>query len=243
MTRRRKDGMPWGGRWDGWDHDEVALLRDLGGTLPLPAILERVNAIALRPRTLAAARIKARKLGLSLAWHRSQRETARLFGVDDHVVADWIARGWLRATPWRRMGPHVVVNVADADLEAFIRAHSAQVDPARMQPGRWRALAEVEHRRDPWLSLDALARALGFAGRGSLARWRAAGLISSVRLIGRRGRGGRMPHRVRASEVPRIREAIDRALADRGPSRQAQAASIARQRWAGRTVMAEAAAA
>lgn len=219
------------GPYHSWTPEEEALLRAYGGVEPLPAIVERINAIAVRPRTEAGVSIRAKELGVSVQWQRSMSETARLLGASWFAVRLWIGRGWLQAQPWRRMGRHVLMNISDADLDTFIRAYPWLVDPARMAPGRWRSLAEVERRREPCLTLTEAAKALGYRTAQGLQDWRRRGLVPTVEYIGPASREGRVVPLVRARAIPAIRDAIEAARAESQPLRAAHAATLWRHRW------------
>ncbi|MCA1646790.1 MAG: hypothetical protein LC797_15480 [Chloroflexi bacterium] len=82
-------------------------------------------------------------------------DVERLFGVDGGtVLGRWMASGALRALPRSDRGRAPHRRFRETDVQAFIRAHPWLYDWRRMRAAnRFRSLAEVIHKADPWLTL------------------------------------------------------------------------------------------
>lgn len=209
--RYRKDGQPWGQMWDAWDAMQDARLVALAGTIPPREIVDTMSAEFGIPRTLASIRIRAKRLGVSVAEPGlSMRQMERLFNQDHRVIETWVAQGLLPGRRRPPMGPYPGWSFMLPDVERFIREESWAYDWRKMQLRHpLRALAESISRRDPWCSRDQLARYLGFTTPSSLTRWFDAGLIPHVRRKTRQSTVVQIV--IRASDFPAIKEAIEAA--------------------------------
>jgi predicted site-specific integrase-resolvase len=104
-------------------------------------------------------------------------EVARLCGVSARVPRLWIQRGLLpaRVLP-RQWGRY---RVSPAGLEAFLRAHPEQVQPARMPATRWRGLVEAGLQADPFWPVERVAAYVGRAGV-TIRAWVRRGVLPAV---------------------------------------------------------------
>lgn len=208
MTRYRKDGQPWGAMHDAWNLEQETRLRDLAGTCPVPEIAERLSDEFATPRTVAAVRVRARRLGLSL-WAQgwSLRDVERLFRLHHRaIVRWWVEPGLLPGTRWAGRGPHAGWWFDPDAVERFVREHGYAYDWRRMDPRHPLAgLAQATNRRDPWVTYAETAAYVGIAP-ANLDRWRKRGLVPHQRRP--KGGPGAGLIVVRASALPAIREAI-----------------------------------
>jgi hypothetical protein len=153
---RARAGAEWGRRWDAWLLAEDRRLAQLAPLLEVPQLAaELANEFGI-PRTPQAVRRRAASLGVRvpLRW-MSLADIERLFGVDGGtVLRRWMASGALRVLPRSGRGRAPNWRFRETDVEAFIRAHPWLYDWRRMQAAhRFRSLAEVIHKADPWLTL------------------------------------------------------------------------------------------
>jgi excisionase family DNA binding protein len=145
--------------WNDWQPRHDQRLRELAGTMPLPQIAATLLEEFGIPRTLAALRTRCASLGVSQHPGWTLREVARLCGVHHGTVSRWIREGLLPAAPVQP-GPSVTQWwIRPAALEAFLRAYPERLDWQRMPVSRYRALVEIEWRRDPfWTRLEVQQR-------------------------------------------------------------------------------------
>ena len=153
---RAMAGAAWGRRWDAWLVAEDRRLAQLAPLLEAPQLAVELASEFGIPRTPLAVRHRAAILGVRVPtrW-LSLADIERLFGVDGGtVLRRWLASGALRALPRSGRGRAPHWRFRETDVEAFIRAHPWLYDWRRMQaPSRFRSLAEVVHKADPWLTL------------------------------------------------------------------------------------------
>lgn len=210
--------------WVRWTPDEDAVIRRYAGQEPVQRIVDRLASETGTTRSATSVVQRACNLGLSLYRPgRTTAEVARVFGVGYRTVAWWHLIGALRMADWiggappanRRQRPMRTVD--DAELRRFVASYPWLVDWRRMAPGPPRAYAEVCQRRDPWLPLEAVYRALGLSRR-TVAYWRGRGLVIRMETrpspSGQRGR-----HYVRAADLPAIRAQLAALRAERAPGR------------------------
>jgi hypothetical protein len=173
--------------WHAWLPPHDARLRAWAGVLPADEIAARLTAEFDVPRTPTAVRVRLRRLGLSQQLvHYTAQQVGYLFGVAGKTVtASWVRRGWLVGRQLTAQAGSAWVFTA-ADVEQFIRAHSHAVDWRRMPPSRWRALAEVDWRRDPWLTVPEAAWMSGVAA-STLRNHLAAGWLVGARRFAKGG--------------------------------------------------------
>jgi hypothetical protein len=136
-------------------------LRALAGTLPLPQIAALLFEEFGIPRTLNAIRDRLSHLGVSQHAGLTLREAARLCGVHHGAVGAWIRAGDLPAAP---VQPGPIVTqwwIRPAALETFVRTHPERLDWQRMPVSRYRALVEVEWRRDPFWTRQEIQQRTG----------------------------------------------------------------------------------
>ena len=153
---RAQAGADWGRRWDAWLLAEDRRLAQLAPLLEVPQLVAELASEFGIPRTPQAVRHRAALLGVRLAarW-LSLTDIERLFGVDGGtVLRRWMASGALRALPRSGRGRAPHWRFRETDVEAFIRAHPWLYNWRRMHaPSRFRSLAEVIYKTDPWLTL------------------------------------------------------------------------------------------
>lgn len=223
MRQHWRDGVfahrPKTPPWDAWDIEQDAALEALAGTVEADEIARRLSEQFAIPRTKAAVRIRAKRLGVSLwvqGW--SLRDVERFFGLDHRaIVRYWVTPGLLQSERWNGRGPFDGWRFTDAEIERFLREHQGGYDVARLDAtwttdpqrrrtlDRFASLARALAVRDPWLTWDQLSRAVGISGT-NLERWhRRYGFIPTQRRPGAGGLGERM---VRASAIPMIRATI-----------------------------------
>lgn len=208
-------------RWDAWNPEQDDALRQLAGTMPLADVAAELSRRFGVPRTVAAVRIRCKRLGVS-AWARgwSLRDLERFAGVDHRVIVRWwIEPGLLRARRWDGRGPHAGWWIDVAEIERFVREAPWAYDPARLrvervprdrrtEAARLRSIALTVHAADPWRSYAELRQYLGMTLR-NLDRWRERGLIPHRR---RPKSGPGHGHiMIRGRDFPAIRAAIERA--------------------------------
>jgi hypothetical protein len=157
MRRARANaGAEWGRRWDAWLLAEDRRLAQLAPLLEVPQLAAELASEFGIPRTPQAVRHRAATLGVRvpIRW-MSLADIERLFGIDGGtVLRRWVASGALRALPRSGRGRAPHWRFRETDVEAFIRAHPWLYDWKRMQmASRFRSLAEVIHKVDPWLIL------------------------------------------------------------------------------------------
>src|SRR5262249_47721130 len=155
------------------------------------------------PRTAAAIRCRAKRLGLSLwgdGWSLVGLE--RLFRIDHRaIVRWWVAPGLLPARRWPCRGAHPGWWFAPAPVEACLRDCPWAYDWRRMSRRHpLTQLAELVNRVDPWLGYEELRGYLGVSRR-TLDRWLRHGLVPHRR---RPGAGGVGRIVVRRADFPAI---------------------------------------
>lgn len=172
FARRDRNRSP---AWDEWSIAERNRLAGLAGTMAIEAIADALAAEFHVRRTPQAIRIKATRWGISL-WRQglSMGDVERIFRYDHRaIVTRWIQSGLLRGERIRGRGPHAGWLFQPTDVEQFIREHVWAYDWRHMAPGRWRSLAEISSRADPWCSVDELRRYLGYQSEQFWStRWR-----------------------------------------------------------------------
>lgn len=226
----------WSLAWDGWNAEQNDALRALAGTMPVSMVAAALSERFSVPRTSAAVRMRAKRLGISLwvkAW--SLRDVVILFGVDHRtIVSWWLEHGLLAATRWDGRGPHGGWWITFEALERFVRQHSYAFDWRRMRPEqlcverrgegrRLASLAELLDRADPWRPYGELVAFVGIR-RTNLDRWRRQGLVPCRRRSGAGEKGeivvqgrqfGAIRDAVHAAQAAAIQDGIVRSLVER----------------------------
>lgn len=195
--------------WHAWSYEQDTRLRELAGTRPAPAIAARLSEEHGIPRTVAAVRVRAKRLGVSLYVNAvTLGELERVFGVSHHAIVRWWLRpGLMAATRWAGRGPHAGWWIEEAAVARFVREHAYAYDMAAMLPGhRWTRLAEVAQRADRWLTWSAAAAYVGISTT-NLDRWLQRGRVQ-VDVRRRYGAGDKGRIMVRARDLAALREAI-----------------------------------
>ena len=197
----RFDGRKRGERANTWTDEENDYLRRHVGTCPFREVVAGMVAETGIERTVEAADVQVRALGLS-RWVRCwQREhLRRLFRVAHSTVEAWIAEGLLAASRWRGRGGYPQWWIEDADLRRFITNDPWAYDWRRMKPGPMRSLAEVAAKANPYFTLQEVARLTGIP-YWKLVEWARAGRLPAKRRTGRTG------YVVSASSVADLRNA------------------------------------
>lgn len=140
-----------------WTEQEDEFLHSRWGLWPDEKVARHLK------RTVDACEIRAtRHLDISRSmqfW--TSRQVAELFGVDNHLVVDWIATGQLHAVKSPvGAGKRLRWAISDEAICDFIQQHPHEYDPKRIEWGSYhRNLANQVH-ADPWLTVDQAARAL-----------------------------------------------------------------------------------
>lgn len=177
------DGQPWGRPWDAWTIEHDAWLREHAGTASITDLAAAISAAFEIDRTVPAVRVRAKVLGISL-WRDgfTMRDLEHIFGVDHRVIRRWwIEPGLLPATRWDPRGPHERWLFTTADVERFIRDHGYAYDWQQMRAGHpLRSLAQVQAKRDSWITFDELAGHVGIH-RSNLKVWKKRGFIPHKR--------------------------------------------------------------
>jgi len=205
VERRRQHLNALARRSDFWDPIELAVLKEFAGRLSAVDIARRCTEVSGARRTSASVCAKAEALGLCLfRLGHTVNETAALFGVHAVTVRHWRAAGYIAGVAWGAKGSHWVFQTDE--IEAFIRAEPWAFDASRMAPGRYRSLAEVVQRRDPWIRASVAAAAAGL-GETALYRYLKQGLVECKQ---RNGHNGAVM--VRTSVIPTFIEARQEAV-------------------------------
>jgi hypothetical protein len=166
-----------------WTFQEDQLIRALAGIETRDEIARRCQAESGLQRSAHAIENRARKLGIYTGremWTASA--LIKVFGVGRATVQAWVAAGQLECKPW---GPSVQVSSA-AQVEAFIRSCPWLYDASCMARGRFKQLAEVIQKRDPWWDTRRVIKETGIP-RHMLKRLREGGLLDSRRRPGPNG--------------------------------------------------------
>lgn len=198
----------WSPPWHAWSDEQSNRLIELAGTRDvseLAACLSREFGV---PRTVAAVRIQAKRLSISLVRRGyTLRDLEKVFGADHKkIVKFWLEPGYLVGERCFQRGPHPGWLVSVASLERFVRDYAWAYGVRAMQPGHpMTQLALVAHRRDPWVTREQAAQWVGI-NKANFSKWLQRGLVPHRR---RPGAGARQGHvMVRASDLPAIRDAI-----------------------------------
>ena len=208
MVTRRIPRRP-----DVWSKAEDQALRRLAGTRPLDELAANWEQLTGGlPRSLNALAVRIRHLGLS-RWAQglSLCEVERATGYDHRtILAHWVqsAVGGLPASRWNGRGPNQGWWIERHDLEQFLRSHPWLYDWRRIRDRQLRALAEVSHRADPWLTWGEACSFIGISDT-NLNKWARRGLFEIRRRpSGGKGLGQRM---IRARELLAVKERIEQA--------------------------------
>lgn len=151
-----------------WADDEKDRLRVLAGTMPLPELVDQMNAEFAHvrlPRSRHGIMIMASRLGVLVEYTEglTMRDLEHIVGWNDvAIVRHWVTPGLL---PGRKVRGRGTVDgrwqFLEADLRRFIEDHPEAYDWQRFAPGPWRRLAEVAARRSPWRTKQQLLDYLG----------------------------------------------------------------------------------
>ena len=191
------DRPRYSGKYCEWTREQEDALRKMLGAYSPAEIAERLTARFGPPRTKAAVLTRARLLGLSTTQDAlSQFRVYRIFGVRQHMLYAWVRAGLLVPAKqdkhrwWYR----------PADVERFIREHGWAYDAQSMEPGPYRSLALIQER---WLTIQEAALALRISPN-MVSQWMLKGVIPFQRIV-------RTRVRIRARDIPAIRDAIHEA--------------------------------
>jgi hypothetical protein len=160
--RRRKRRS----RYVRWSEEEVAILRRDAGRFTSWQIAQRIATETGRTRTEFAIQLKAKTLGLCL-WSEvlSLSDVCRIMGglaeggTPRALYRHLILTGLLPVR--RNPGPLSHIRIEPKDFESFLRTYPWAYDWRRMPAGRWRTVAELTNRVDPWLTTNEAAAWLG----------------------------------------------------------------------------------
>ena len=205
FDNRRKGFM-----WDSWSPREIELLERLAGTMEIERVAEEITRVSDIPRTVAAVRVKATRLGISM-WTQGMSMVGmeRLFGLDHRAIERWwVDPGLLAGRRWNGRGPNEGWWFDPKEVEAFIRSYPWVYDWRDMKAGHpLTRLAEVINALDPWLHNEELARYVGINPH-NLNRWRRRGLVP----FKRRPKSGRAGYvMIRGRDFPGIKADIHEA--------------------------------
>jgi hypothetical protein len=196
---------------DAWDVEQDLRLRQLGTVVDRHKVAEVLTREFGIARTAQAVSVRASRLGISLwppGW--SAWETGALFGITPATVEKrWIEPGLLPAEPClRRAGNRFSRwRIPEAAIEAFIRETPWAYELRLMRPGhRLTRLAELVNRADPWVDRRVLADYLGVKPNATY-RYVRMGFVPNPQFCV--GKGGAGALRVRAADLPAIREAVE----------------------------------
>lgn len=185
-----------------WTEAEDDLLADLWGTMPDAAVAKRVG------RSVVACEVRAKR-HLRLARKDAfltSRQVARILGVDDHLVVCWIAEGLLqgRKSSVGAGGHARAWRIDDRDLERFLKRDYWRLDRRRIEVGTyWRNYVDRLWTREPYLTVEQAARALG-VGPETVRRHLRRGWLAGVRTH-RAARGGRIQWLIARSQLAAFR--------------------------------------
>ena len=143
-----------------WTPEEDDWLSDHWGTMSDAVVARhlRRSIDACKVRTVRAVKV-CRKMAFWTA-----RNVADLFGVDSHLVIKWIRAGCLRGrrSSVRCGDGNIMWAIADEAIQEFIGCYPWHYDRTRIERGSWwRKLADGVWAKDPWLTTDEAAAALG----------------------------------------------------------------------------------
>lgn len=139
-----------------WSEADDEYLHEWWGKLRGETVARHLN------RSVNACVIRAKR-AMGLNGHQNiwpARVVARLFGVNDKTIVQWVKRGWLKA---RRAGCGAgrtrCWDVDEDSIERFIVLMGWAYDWRRMESGEYLTrLARRVARADPWLTVDEAAR-------------------------------------------------------------------------------------
>lgn len=195
-----------------WSRAEDAILAELAGTMPIAELTAELSRRSGMERTETAVRVRATRTGVSL-WPGGfgLGDIERNFRLDHRaIVRCWLEPGILHGRRWAGRGPFDGWWIEPAEVERFIRECAWAYDWERIPAGRWRSLAEVAHKADPWLHYDQVMAYVGLS-KTNLDKWRRRGLVPH-RIRPKSGPGGYVM--VRAHDLVGIKASIEAAQAE-----------------------------
>lgn len=189
LRRRRHD----------WTDEEDAVIREHAGRLTSAEIVAELRRLPGCVRTVDAVKKRAGLLGVSLLTGPaalSLKAVRAIFGAPETIVLGWVEAEYLRVD--RRGGRSATWRFLAPDVEAFIVGHPEQYDWQAIWQDRWRDLAQFAARRNPWLTIDQTAEALGVTPQYARVLARSGALVGAVRV--------RQSWRIPASALAALRE-------------------------------------
>jgi excisionase family DNA binding protein len=160
-------------------------MTNLAGRVPLPEIVERVNALRttfeLPLRSHRAVERKMTKLGLQtgLSGGWTLNALRAFFSCGEPLIRQWLEQGIL---PGRRAGLATGTGadwyVSDQDLRAFLLANPLLYHPSRITNRAWRATVQQAAGISPWLTVTEAGQLVGLSRR-TILRYASEGRIPS----------------------------------------------------------------
>lgn len=147
---------PWPADRRAWTGEEVIELKRFQGLRSAKWIARRLG------RGPTSVILKMRRLGLDRRVRNgyTMRDLARCFGVESHLVAEWIKRGWIVGTREGTPRPNDAIRIQEATILDFVRAHREEFRLARVDQAWFLGLV-LDGPRTP----EALVRGLVEAAR------------------------------------------------------------------------------
>lgn len=136
-----------------WTREQDRALRDLAGTLPLPALSAVLNVRFHTDRNEKSLQMRGHRLGISLAaGGLGLTNLVRIFRVHNTKIVAWVEAGLLVAAVRGNGHRGSLWWFREADVLAFVDSHPDVVDWRRVRPGRFQDAARAASIRMRYLT-------------------------------------------------------------------------------------------